>query len=274
MFDNPIETECLHSRVQSGARALTLFSVRRARSVLVMSWLVALVSAALAMRLSVQGDFARLLPQDSVSVAHVRLLAQRTRVLADYLIGIEGDDPRRRQQAAADLRQRLESLDPGLVSGITADRGAYHRFTKANRFLFVPISDLRAVRDAIEQRLDRLSPWSLHLDDEVGGATTRSDFAQRFEDQLTQLSADSTDLDPFISGDGRLQMFILRTTFTSDDSVRGPRLNTMLQDVAQLIERKHPGVRVGMTGDVINTAGGCHFCGAGGSLCDTRPVRG
>ncbi len=241
------------ARIDSFVSALARFSVQRARVVLVASWIIALFSALLAIRLPVLGDFSHLLPPDAMAVRQLRLLEKRTRVLADYLIGVECNDRRLRAEAAADLRARLENIDRRLLAGITADHRVLRRFAWNNRYLFAPLTDLIATRDAVENEIDRRSPWSLHLDEEAAGTETQLAPLAALEDRLNKMKIESEDPGDIVSRDGHLQLLIVRTTFTSDDSIRGQELTAFLENAARLTERKYPGIRIGMTGDVINS---------------------
>ncbi len=217
------------------------------------SWVLALLSALLAVRLPVLGDFSHLLPPSATAVRHLRQLENRTQVLADYMIGVECDDPGRRKEAAADLRVRLGTLDQSLIAGITSDHQVLRRYIWDNRFLFAPLADLVSARDALETESDRSSPWFLQLDSDGATNAPKPLPLNEFEEHFTRLKIESADPGEIVSRDGHLQLFIIRTTFTSDDSVHGQKLTAQLEKSAQIIERDHPGVRVGMTGDVINT---------------------
>jgi hypothetical protein len=102
--------------------------VARARLVLALSWIVAIGSGILASRLDVFGDFSYLLPPETESVRHLRALEKRTRVLADYMIGVESDDATLRANAAKVMREKLDAIDHDLVSGVTSDQHAGHQF--------------------------------------------------------------------------------------------------------------------------------------------------
>jgi len=241
------------SRVGSFITALTRLSIRHARIVLVGSWILAALCALVASHLQVLGDFSRLLPPNATAVRHLRELERRTRVLADYLIGVESDDPGRRAAAAADLRVRLRTIDQSLIAGITSDDAVSRRYVWDNRYLFAPLADLVGVRDALEAEAERLNPWSLRLDtDDTSGASPPTKVTE-FEDRLSNMKLESEAPGTIVSKDGRLQLLIVRATFASDDSIRGQKLTALLDQATRRIEHDHPGVRVGMTGDVINT---------------------
>jgi predicted RND superfamily exporter protein len=233
---------------------LSGWAVARARIVIVLSWVLALGCGLVASRLEVFGDFSNLLPPDAESVRHLRALEKRTRVLADYMVGVESDDPTARTAAAAMLRERLDAIDHDLVSGITSDQHAARQFAWDNRFLFASLADLQHARAALERKVAEVNPMYAALDDDgpangPGGAAATDDL----EAKLDKAKADAKDSAPFISKDGRLQLFVVRTTFTSDDSVRGPKLNDLIFAAVHDVEAKFPGVKVGVAGDVITS---------------------
>jgi predicted RND superfamily exporter protein len=230
-----------------------------ARLVIALSWMVAVASGLLAARLDVFGDFSNLLPPDTESVRHLRALEKRTRVLADYMVGVESDDPKTRAAAGAMLRERLDAIDHDLVSGITSDQHAPRQFAWDHRFLFASLSDLTRARDALERKLALANPMYVALDDDApptpapGGVELPPQPIDDLEAKLDKAKADAADQAPLISKDGHLQLFIVRTTFTSDDSVRGPRLNALIFAAAHDVEARFPGTTVGIAGDVITS---------------------
>ena len=126
----------VRDRIGRVGRAAIGLVGRACAPVHLVSWVFAVGCAVLASRLDVFGDFSNLLPPDTESVRHLRALEKRTRVLADYMVGVESDDPGARAAAGAMLRERLEAIDHDLVSGITSDKHAPRQFAWDHRFLF------------------------------------------------------------------------------------------------------------------------------------------
>jgi predicted RND superfamily exporter protein len=236
---------------------LSGWAVAHARLVIVVSWAVAIGCTLLAAQLDVHGDFSSLLPPDAESVRHLRSLEKRTRVLADYMVGIESQDPTARAAAGVLLRERLDAMDHDLVSGITSDQHAPKQFAWDNRFLFASLADLEHARDALARKVAEANPMYVTLDDDpppaTPGAAPAPEATADLEAKLDKAKADTEDLAPLISKDGHLQLFIVRTTFTSDDSVRGPKLNALIFAAAHDVEAKFPSVKVGVAGDVITS---------------------
>lgn len=241
----------MKDRIGSVVARLSGWAIARARLVIVASWVVAIACGLLASRLDVFGDFSNLLPPETESVRHLRALERRTRVLADYMVGVESDDPTARAAAGVMLRQRLDAIDHDLVSGITSDQHAPRQFAWDHRFLFASLSDLERARAALELKLAEANPMFVALDDDAppGAPEATADL----EAKLDKAKTDAADLAPLISKDGRLQLFIVRTTFTSDDSVRGPKLNERIFAAVHDVEARFPSVKVGVAGDVITS---------------------
>ncbi len=241
----------MKDRIGDLAARLSGWAVAHARLMMVVGWVVALASGILASRLDVFGDFSNLLPPDTESVRHLRALEKRTRVLADYMVGVESDDATARAAAGVAMRERLDAIDHDLVSGITSDKHAPAEFAWDHRFLFASLDDLTRARDALEQKLAEANPMFVALDDPPakGSAEATGDL----EKKLDKAEAESKDKASLISKDGHLQLFVVRTTFTSDDSVRGPKLNALIFAAAHDVETRFPTVKVGIAGDVITS---------------------
>jgi uncharacterized protein len=236
----------------SVARACAL----RYRLVLPVSWAVALVAGFLLSHLTVHGAFQDLLPPDAEAVRHLHELEARTRVLADYMIGVEADDPAKRVAAAHSLRARLDALDPDLVAGITADHKVEHEFAWNNRWLYAPLDELEAARDGLNREMIKANPLVENLEDDPPPAASSEKAKPSFtelEERLENAKKDAEDPGTFVSKDGHLQLIIVRTTFTSDDTDRGSKLTGALEEASRAVEKEFPGVTVGMTGDVITS---------------------
>jgi hypothetical protein len=240
----------LADRIAAAAERLARTCATHWRFVLAVSWVVAVLAALLASRLTVQGAFQDLLPPGAEAVRHLRVLEQRTQVLADYMVGVEAEDPRLRAAAGDALRARLDVIDPKLIAGVTADRKVAHEFVWKNRWLFAPLSELEAARDGLNRELRKANPMVAELDDEPAGQTRGF---EELEARLEEARKEAADPGVFVSKDGHLQLIIVRTTFTSDDTSRGTTLTRALLEASDAVRAEFPGVRIGMTGDVITS---------------------
>jgi uncharacterized protein len=223
---------------------------RRRRAILVIAFLAALAAAGLASQLTVEGDFSHLLPPSELSVRHLRALEERTRVPSTFMVGVESNDPALRERTAQALYRRLQQIDPELVARVTYDEGAARRFVWDNRFLFVPLSELRPALDALKQKIAEASPLSLGLEDE-----SVSDQMSRLRGRLDEAEA-AIRTRGMVSSDHRLQLILVRAGFSSEDGTRGGKLLELLVEALDATRSEvGPGVSIGMTGDVITTLG-------------------
>jgi len=232
------------------AAALGAFSAAHARTVLVLSWVLAAGSIALIGRLTVDAGFAALLPADTESVRQLHALERRVRVPATYMIGVEAADPKLRAAATADLLARAAHLDPSLVSGVTYDDKVAREFAWSHRWLFAPPSELESAREFLQTKFERASPFNLGLDDPDDADSARVDALRK---RLDNAKREAEEPGTFVSKDGHLQLVLLRTTFSGGDVDRGRTLTGLLRRDAREIERAHHGVEIGLAGDVVTT---------------------
>jgi uncharacterized membrane protein YdfJ with MMPL/SSD domain len=87
------------------------------------------------------------------------------------------------------------------------------------------------------------------LDDDAPSSSTDD-----LEDRLDKAERDAKDPGAFVSKDGRLQLFVVRTTFSSGDDERAHKLNLLLENAKRETQAEFPKVTIGMAGDVITTA--------------------
>ena len=238
----------VRERVGDVVGRLTDKAIRNAKLTLAISWAIAILSGFCASRLQVFGDFSSLLPPSAESVMQLHALEKRTRVLATYMIGLESDDASQRMQAAAVLRSRLDGIDRDLVAGVTADEQGARQFAWNNRFLFAPLSELERARDALEAKIAEANPMYVSLDDDGPSSST-----DELKERLDKEEKEAGDPGAFVSKDGRLQLFIVRTTFSAGDDERAHKLNALLENVKRETQAEFSAVKIGMAGDVITT---------------------
>jgi predicted RND superfamily exporter protein len=236
----------------AAARAAYWIDARR-RPILVITFLAALAAAGLASQLAVEGDFSHLLPPSELSVMHLRALETRTRVPSTFMVGVESDDPALRARTAQALFRRFQQIDPEFVARVTYDQEAARRFVWDNRFLFVPLSELRPARDALRQKIADASPLNLKLEDEPE-SQPESDPTSSLRARLDEAQAAIQSKGGMVSSDHRLQLILVRAGFSAEDGTRGRELLKRLVAAEDATRAEvGPGVTIGMTGDVITT---------------------
>jgi predicted RND superfamily exporter protein len=235
------------------------WTARRRAPILWSALLVAVAAGPVAARLPLHGDMSYLLPPQTQSVRDLHTLEARAQVFGTIIVAIESDDARRRSAAADLVRDRLAALPATSVIGVSADSGARDRFTWEHRHLLVPTEDLTAIRDELAQRKARLNPLFVSLDDDAA-ATAPSrpalgDRLRELHDQLGAAKVGAAHPTPLVSKDGRLQIVVLRTRSPAGEVSRNaPVIAAVARAVEEARRAGGPGVRIGITGDVVNTA--------------------
>jgi predicted RND superfamily exporter protein len=234
------------------------WTVRRRAPILLGAFVVALVAGLVAARLPLHGDMSYLLPPQTRSVRDLHTLEARAQVFGTIIVAIESDDAERRAAAANLVRDRLAALPAASVIGVSADSGARDRFTWEHRHLLVPTEDLTAIRDELAQRKARLNPLFVSLDD--GGAAAPAgpslgDRLRELQQQLGAAKAGAAHPTPLVSKDGRLQIIVVRTRFPAGEVSRNAPVVAVVEGaVAEARRAGGAAVRIGITGDVVNTA--------------------
>ena len=229
--------------------------VAHARSIVLLSILVAAVAASFAAKLPVYADFSWLLPERSESVQQLRALAKRARVLGTLMVVVSTEEPARREPAALELKTALDGLGPELVSHLTYDRHEMRGYAWDNRWLLADVADLRRAKEALPgflaQLRRRTNPLVVDFEDEAAEQSTAD--VQGLQQKLDELSRQHDDPGTLVSPDGKLRLFVLQTPFAAGDTTRGNALLDQVRAAAQRVEANHPGVKVGLAGDVLSS---------------------
>jgi predicted RND superfamily exporter protein len=223
--------------------------------VLIAATCAGLVGARLAASLPVRTDLANLLPAHQRSVRDLERIESRTAALGLVLCAVTSGDPARRARVTADLAARIRRLDRGLVADVVADDGAARAFVAQHRFLFAPLADLEAARDALAARVRRAklraNPLYVSLDDAEDEADERASI-DRLRARLKAAAAQENRPRSMVSKDGRTQVLIVQAAFPSASIPQGERLVAALGRVLDDARRAAgPGVEIGMTEDVV-----------------------
>src|SRR5437016_7762555 len=164
---------------------------KRRRPIVLIAAALALVSAFLASRLPVEGDFSYLLPPNEKSVQDLHALEKRTQSLSTFMIGVESDDPALREKTAAALYQRLKTVDKNLIAQITYDERAPRMYAWNNRFLFASLDDLKTALATARKKVGESNPLYVPLDDEeapkASAAASQKDEKSAIDDLRARL---------------------------------------------------------------------------------------
>jgi predicted RND superfamily exporter protein len=226
-----------------------------ARGILRWRWWIAAIAivvtagaARYAATLPVYTDFSYLLPPSARSVQDLRQIEKRARVIGTAMVAVESHDPVAREHAAQLLRTKILALGPSLVSSLTFDESAARKFGWEHRWLFASLDDLKNARQALQDRVDRAkNPGLVQIDDDT------PDAADDLRKKLDDAKAKRDDPGELVSKDGTLQMMIIRTAFSSQDSASDVELVKGLEKAVDDVKAQVPGTDIGVAGDVLVT---------------------
>lgn len=235
------------------------FVFRRPLVVVALAALVLAPMLWLATKLDLRTDFKDLLPQNKRSVIELDRIGQRIGGNASFSIGIEGDDLPAMKRFADALADRLRALPPGIIYHLDYTVKDEREFFMKNRWLYANYADLEDIRDALEARVIKETPFDLGLEDEepaqaTGSTGNAADSANHHGEKPTdkkdlkavheKLKGKVSELDRFPDGyytgeNGRLlAMFVFVPGGTDFDKAR-PILDRVRAEIAQQIGRAH-----------------------------------
>ena len=170
-------------------------------------------------------------------------------VIGTAMVVVESDSAAHRKQAADLMRQRVNALGPSFVASITFDRAVERQYAWDHRWLFADLADLTAARDALASEIDRAkleaNPLYIPLDD----APPRADSAQQLKAKLHDAEVAKDGSAEMVSKDGRIQLMIVHTAFSTGDVDRDRELVDRIKELGENLHATMPDVTVGVAGD-------------------------
>jgi uncharacterized protein len=235
------------------ARRYASWIERRRWGIIIGSVVFAALATVGAARLQIFADFSHLLPQDVRSVTDLQAISARARVLGTAMVAVKADDADVRRRAALLLRDRITGLP--LVSSVTFDDHAKRDYAWAHRWLFADLEDLKKAKTAIEAKVRQAkldaNPLFIGLDDGLDGDSGGAgDTAEALREKLRKLEAAHAENGELVGPDGKLQIMVVRTAFSSGDLESSRQLLTSLERVMAQVRLEVPGARMGVAGDV------------------------
>lgn len=228
--------------------------------------LLGLATYAVAFHLPLRADFSHLLPQDADSVHDLRRLEERVVSQGTVLVVVAAPDPAVRAEVGRELAEGARRLVPDLLTQVEDDDATIRAFLREHRYLFVPLDDLAAARDALGRRIrdakleanplfiDLTDGLDDGLDDDGGGEEARADeerlatLRERRQEAEARLARSS-----YVSEDGLTQLIVLRTASSKTDVSAARSLARALERLrADVLAR--PGreaVQIGLTGGIM-----------------------
>jgi uncharacterized protein len=232
------------------ARRYASWIERRRWAIIVGSIVFAAIATFVASQLRIFADFSYLLPQDVRSVTDLRAISKRARVLGTAMVAVEASDPTVRRRAATLLRDRIAMLP--LVSSVTFDDRAKRDYGWEHRWLFADLADLTKAKAAIEDKVREAkleaNPLFVPLDDPPA---KQADAADELRERLRKAERERTQSGELTSPDGKLQMMIVRTAFSSGDVDKDKLLIAGIDQIMAQVRVEVPGVDMGVAGDVV-----------------------
>jgi uncharacterized protein len=159
------------------------FIARRAWAVLAVAGAIFAAALALASRLELHTAFHELLPSNDPGVLALLRTERRLPDLSLLLIGVRSPDRQANLRYAEELTGRLRQLPPSVVTLATYHVRELKEFFERNKWLYLPESDLQAIRDRLRREIaQRKNPLLVDLSDDESVEALRKRVVSR--DQL------------------------------------------------------------------------------------------
>lgn len=224
------------------------FVWRRHRLVLAAAALLTLASAALATRLELRTNVAELLPSRDPAVQELQRLSTRVGGTSILQIAVESPDRDANLRLAAALTAKLRALPPDVIESAVFDVRKERQFFLGHKWLYAPLSDLEALRDALRAEIrKKKNPLYVDILDE--------DSPRQIVDRM-QARASAFDPFPtgFFEGDkGRIVVIVCRPPGGLFAERAGEKLAAAATRIINEARPTsyHPKMQVGLTGDVM-----------------------
>ncbi len=228
-------------------------------AIIALSLLVAVLAGYVASALPLRSEFSNLLPPERQSVRDLNQLKKRIRTFGTVFVVVDGKTPEQSAGAAQLIKPMLHGLDQDLVSRVLDDDADSRAYFWNNRFLFVSLADLQEAVDTLAAKIHdaklKANPLFIDLDDEPEAEASGSKPSKGDElvTRLDKAEAEFTGDGAYVSPDGLVHLFVLRTTTPSTDFQRSTKLLESLAAILRAGEAAFPDVEIGLTGNVVST---------------------
>ena len=225
--------------------------------------LVLLVTAALLAvagwrisKLTLNTDFAELLPASDSAVVVLKEMQKRMTSLSSLDVVVQGPDATANRRFVDELARRLRALHDPVIDEVTTGVHDEQAFFEHNKYLYAPLADLEDARTRIaETSATRRSPLFANLDDQdPRQPSPLATIERRIADENHRF--DKFPDNYFAYPDGSLYAVViwLRSGFL--EAGPGEHAADVIRKatLALAAERHDPTMKVGLTGNVITAA--------------------
>jgi uncharacterized protein len=222
---------------------------RRHRLVLAVAAVLTIGCALLATRLELRTNVAELLPSKDPAVEELQYLSSRIGGTSILEIAIESPDRDANLRLAGALTAKLRQLPPDVIDSAVYDVRNERNFFLSRKWLYAPLSDLEALRDALRNEI-RKKKNPLYVD--VLDEDSPKQIVER-------MRARSDAFDPFPTGyfegdKGRIVIIVCRPPGGLFAERAGEKLAAAAERLIHEAKPTtyHPKMQVGLTGDVMS----------------------
>lgn len=222
---------------------LVQFYGRRGRAILVVSFLVTIVAAVIALQLRIDADLERLLPETAPSVQGLRELEASYGIIGRLNVVLQGDDAAALREAVVKTGEVARGIDG--VDRVEVRRPS--EFFQDNRLLYIDYADLESVSERIKKRIKwekkRANPLFVDLGNSEPPEVDLSDI----EEKYARFNQDEYYCNGDEEQDATMCVVFVFPSFSSGDLAKSKELLTqMRQQVSDELEGT--GIEVGLSG--------------------------
>lgn len=239
---------------------LAALQVRRAGTIVLVSFALALAALPLILKLKLDTTFEALLPNDKPSVRDLELIRKRTGGLSTLTLAIQSDakNVSGMQQFAAALVPELQRLGADGVRSVEWNVAEYEDFVKQHKGLYAAQKDLEEVRDSLQERVEfeksKANPLFFDLSDEEPPSADEliSRLKKKSEGELDK--AERFPGGYYVHAERNLLAVFIRTEIRGGDAEKSSQLINAVQRTIDSVgpAKFGPDVKVEFAGDILH----------------------